>query len=205
MITISVKNLARFFGVRKIFENIEFDLKTGESIAITGPNGSGKTTLLRTLLGLLVPSKGSVEYKNGDKPLEFNDYRKEISIVAPYLILYDTMTGTENLRFLTKIDGRNISDEEIELSLERVGLGGRGGDMVGEYSTGMKQRLKYALAILRKPTIWMFDEPTANLDTDGKKIVINIINECKQDGLVIIATNEQEEYALADRLCQLGN
>ena len=138
MITMSVKNLSRFFGVRKIFENIEFDLKTGESIAITGPNGSGKTTLLRTLLGLLVPSKGSVEYRNGEKLLEFNDYRKEISIVAPYLLLYDTMTGTENLRFLTKIDGRNVSDDEIELSLERVGLGGRGGDMVGEYSTGMK-------------------------------------------------------------------
>jgi len=205
MFSLDVKGLARSFGPRKIFEDIDFSLKSGDSMAIVGHNGSGKTTLLKTLLGFLVPTKGEIVYSQDDKVLEFEQYRKRISLVAPYLAMYDVLTGKENLQFLTKIDGCVASDNDITAMLVKVGLRGRGDDMVGAYSTGMKQRLKYALAILKQPDLYIFDEPTANLDDDGKKIVFDLIDEQKQTGIVILATNEKEEYGLAEQLCKLGD
>lgn len=204
MLSLEIAGLARFFGPRKIFDNISFTLKKGESMAITGPNGSGKTTLLKIIMGLLTPSKGEVIYNDNGKRLDFERYRRHLALVAPYLTLYDALTAEENLRFLTKIDGRQVEADEIEAVLYRLGLAGRGGDPVAAYSTGMKQRLKYALALLRHPMVWLFDEPTANMDESGKKIILDLIREIKKEVIVVMATNEREEAALVERQCQLG-
>jgi len=110
----------------------------------------------------------------------------------------------ENLRFFATVGGYRVDDNEIEMSLEQVGLGGRGDDFVFSYSTGMKQRLKYATVILRKPKVFLIDEPGVNLDESGEKIVFDLINSLRSNSIILIATNEREEYTLADELCQLG-
>ncbi len=204
MFGLEVKNVSKWFGVRKVFENINLDLKSGQSIAIAGPNGSGKTTLLRIIIGLTVPTRGEVIFSKDRKRLDFNDYRPSLSLVGPYLSLYGSLTARENLKFISKVNGTLSSDMNIDKLLDKVGLDGRGDDYVSEFSSGMQQRLKYAAALIKNPSILMLDEPTSNLDDEGKKGVFDIVNQYRPDSIIIIATNEKEEYSLADSICQLG-
>ena len=205
MLKLDVQNLAKRFGARKVFDNISFTLEPGQSIAIVGPNGSGKTTLLRLLIGFSIPTKGRVVYSEEGKHLDFDSYRKHLAFVSPYLALYGSLTARENLHFISRVNGDKVSDPEIESALALVGLEGRGDDFVSAHSSGMLQRLKYAAAVLKNPAILMIDEPTSNLDDSGKKIIFDLIDKSRKDCIIILATNEKEEYSLADRLCQLGS
>ncbi len=204
MLKLEIDKLAKWFGQRKIFEDINLTLEIGQSAAIIGPNGSGKTTLLRLIMGLSYPTRGEVIFSEDGKKLDFDGYRKRMALVSPYLSLYDALTGFENLQFFAKVNGQAVSNDEMNEVLEKVGLGGRGEDFVGAYSTGMKQRLKYAVALLKDPAIFLVDEPSANLDESGRNIVRGIIRAKKKDSLLILATNEKEEYELAGQFCQLG-
>ncbi len=204
MLKLEVKNLAKRFGPRKVFAEISFSLETGQSLSVTGPNGSGKTTLIKTILGLAAPSRGEIALFRDEKKLEFDAYYKEAFLIAPYMNLYDTLTGRENLLFLSRLGGLAATDEAMEAALERVGLAGRGKDLVGGYSSGMKQRLKFAAALIKKPAAVFLDEPTSNLDEAGKGIVFSLIREWKKTALVVIATNEKEEATLAERSLELG-
>ena len=203
MYSLTVENLGKRFGARKVFSKINFDLHTGDSIAIVGSNGSGKSTLLKVILSLLVPSKGKVEYKNEHTVLDDDNFRSYISFVSPYLNLYDHLTAEENLVFFSTVAGFHVTGKEINALLAKVGLEGRGMDYVMEYSSGMQQRLKYAVALLKKPDFLFLDEPTSNLDDDGKKIVCDIIEEYRKDTIILIATNEKEEYDLAKNIVRL--
>ncbi len=203
MLKLETKNLAKYFGRRKVFDNINIELQAGQSLALVGRNGSGKTTLLKTIIGLIYPSKGEVIFSESGKNLEFEQYRKYLSLVAPYFSLYEPLTAMENLRFFTKVSGLNFQNIELEELLNQVGLDGRGDDFVSSYSTGMKQRLKYAVAMLKKPKIFLIDEPGTNLDEAGKGMVANILDSIRKEAIIIIATNEPKEYELADGICQL--
>lgn len=203
MYSLIVENLGKRFGHRKVFSKINFELHSGDSIAIVGSNGSGKSTLLKVILSLLVPSKGTVEYKNEHTVLTDDNFRSYVSFVSPYLNLYDHLTAEENLVFFSTVAGFNVTGKEINFLLAKVGLEGRGMDYVMEYSSGMKQRLKYAVALLKKPEFLFLDEPTSNLDDDGKKIVFDIIEEYRKDSIILIATNEKEEYDLAKNIVRL--
>ena len=204
MIKLEVENLAKRFGARKVFENINFTLSQGESIAIVGPNGSGKSTLLKLLIGFAFPTKGRVIFSDEEKKLDFDSYRRRLALVSPYLALYGSLTARENLDFFARVNGDLVTDEEIDQVLAQVGLEGRGEDFVAAYSSGMMQRLKYAVALLKDPAILMIDEPTSNLDEAGKKIIFDLIESRRTKSLIIIATNEKEESSLAEKLCQLG-
>ncbi|SYZ74153.1 Heme exporter protein CcmA [Candidatus Zixiibacteriota bacterium] len=204
MIRLEVQNLAKRFGARKVFSDINFTLETGQSIAVTGPNGSGKSTLLRLLIGFNYPTRGKVIFSEDGRVLEFDSLRRRLALVSPYLALYGSLTARENLRFFAHVNGDRITDERIESTLTAVGLGGRGDDFVAGYSSGMLQRLKYAVAVLKNPAVFMIDEPTSNLDDAGKKIVFDLIEARRREAIIIVATNEKEEYGLAERLCQLG-
>ena len=204
MLKLELQDISKRFDHRKVFENISMTLVTGQSVAIVGPNGSGKTTLLQIIIGLMYPDRGKVVYSEKEKVLDFDHYRKYLALVAPYFSLYGALTARENLRFFNVVDGHPITNDKIDQLLDRVGLAGRADDFVDSYSTGMRQRLKYAVALSRDPKIVMIDEPSANLDDDGKKMVFDLITAWRKESIVFIATNEKEEYRLADQLCQLG-
>ncbi len=203
MYSLTVENLGKRFGARKVFSKIDFELHSGDSIAIVGSNGSGKSTLLKVILSLLVPSKGKVEYKNETELLTDDNFRDYVSFVSPYLNLYDHLTAEENLTFFATVSGFNVTGKEINNLLAKVGLEGRGVDFVMGYSSGMKQRLKYAVALLKKPEFLFLDEPTSNLDDAGKKIVFDIVEEYRKETVILIATNEKEEYELAKSIVRL--
>jgi len=204
MFSLTADNLGKRFGERKVFADISFDLVTGGSLAISGPNGSGKSTLIMLLLGYYHPNKGVVYFKDEGQPLDDSLIRSRTSLVSPYLNLYDHLTGEENLTFFATVSGRSITGKRIDDLLKLVGLEGRGVDMVGSYSSGMKQRLKYAAALLNEPDFLFLDEPTANLDDLGKGIVREIIEEYRKKAIIVVATNEKEELSFASQLCRLG-
>lgn len=205
MYRLSAQNISKRFGERKVFSKINFDLSTGQSLAIVGANGSGKSTLLKVILSIFRPTKGTIQFCENDKPIDEDSLRNKISFVAPYLNLYDQLTGEENLRFFSTVAGGSITGKRINELLDKVGLEGRGVDYVDGYSSGMKQRLKYAVAILKKPEFLFIDEPTSNLDDAGKRIVFDIVEEYRRNTIILIATNEREEYGLAEQLCRLNS
>lgn len=203
MNALEASGLTKRFGSRKVFSDISFRLETGSSLAVTGRNGSGKSTLLMLLLGLHHPNKGEFSFQKDGTSLDEAAIRTATSLVSPYLNLYDQLTGEENLSFLAALSGVNMTGKEYSALLTRVGLEGRGDDLVSGYSSGMKQRLKYAAALVKDPVYLFLDEPTANLDTEGKGFVHDLIEERRGRSIIVLATNEQEEYSLADDTLRL--
>ncbi|CEK15486.1 ABC transporter ATP-binding protein [Chthonomonas calidirosea] len=206
-IRIVLSNLGHHFGTRSVFEKVHLEVVSGQIGAICGPNGAGKSTLLRIVAGLLTPTQGEARFEIAGYALDALERRPFIGYVAPDLRLYHELTGVENLQFFAELRGTKLSRDHLKQLLTRVGLLGRGSDLVANYSSGMRQRLKYALALSNDPPVLLLDEPTANLDSDGVAMVEQIIAEqCQrpQGGLVLIATNEPEEERWAHKLIRIG-
>jgi len=197
------KDIRKSFGRLLVFDSINFELINGSSLAIAGKNGSGKSTLVKIIAGLLSPSSGEVIYQVDGREIDKLDWFKFVGFVAPYLQLYDEFTGYENLEILAKIRGLKSYEAKIKNVLERVNLYSRRDDLVRGYSSGMKQRLKYACALLHDPIVLILDEPTSNLDSEGVEMVWAIAEEQKKNGILIVATNEPEELKMCDEVINL--
>jgi heme exporter protein A len=179
-------------------------LRGGETLAVTGVNGSGKSTLLRILAGVMRPSKGTVSMINQGQPVSVETHSLCTGLVAPYLNVYDGFTARENLHFLAQ--ARRLPDalQRIEEVLERVSLTPRADDLVGTYSSGMKQRVKYAAALLAEPLLLLLDEPSANLDAAGLDMVERVMTYQRDAGrLLVVATNIAAEAERGDRVIRI--
>lgn len=203
-IVLKATALTRRFGFRRVFDRLDFECSTGDALCIAGPNGSGKSTLLRIISGLLAPTSGKVQLTREGMELDETAKRSATRLVSPEANLYDELSGIENLRFFCKVSGGEFPREGSEAVLDRVGLAGRGNDLYGAYSSGMKQRLKYAAALLSSPPVLLLDEPTANLDERGKEMVYSVMAEQRRHGLLIFATNEEDELKFGDKFVKLG-
>ncbi len=201
-VSIATSNLSKVFGSLKVFSNLEFSAASGEVLIVAGPNGSGKSTLLKILSGLLTSSSGQVEYRSENQTITKEKRREFLWMVAPDLSFYEELSAKENLEFFLSLLGRH-ANKSFE-TLARVGLSGRENDEVSGFSLGMRQRLKYALAFLLEPKFLFLDEPTANLDEPGVKLVSELLTEQKKRGLAIVATNNPEEYCWGDKKLELG-
>ena len=197
--------ITKEFNRRTIFRDVSVSLSQGDSLAITGRNGSGKSTLVKVVAGLLSATRGKVEYSIDGKPLDIDNLRCHIGFVSPYLQLYDEFSGSENLELLSKIRSEvGIDRGRIQEVLETVGLWERRSDYVRTYSSGMKQRLKYAFAVLHRPSLLILDEPTSNLDHDGIAMVKKVVDEQKNQGVLIVATNDADEAGWCSANIELG-
>lgn len=201
---ISARNISKRYGFRKVFEKLDFELTLPGSLAVTGPNGSGKSTLLKIITGLLYPNDGKVVFSREGRELDREALRKYMAFVSPEMNFYDELTGLENLRFYLDVSGGSYSKSVCLSTLDQMGLGKRGNDIFKEYSSGMKMRLKYALALLKHPEILIIDEPSTNLDADGKEMIYQVMNAQKEKGILIFATNEESEIGFAKDRIQLG-
>jgi heme exporter protein A len=198
-----VTGLSKTFNRRIIFSQVNFALEHGDSIIIGGRNGSGKSTLLKILIGVLSQTKGTFAVSVDGKEVKKENLFRSIGFVSPYLQMYDEFTAFENLDLYRKIRTISVPDEILHSLLERVNLTNAKNQLVRTFSSGMKQRLKYAFALLHQPPILLLDEPTANLDSEGKAIVHQIVEEQKQRGLIIIATNEPDEIKWGNSVLNL--
>ena len=185
-------NIKKVFNRRVIFRNISFALSEGQTLRVTGRNGSGKSTLVKIISRVLSPTEGSVEYAGMEKASEAGRLQV-IGLVSPYLQLYDEFSARENLQFAMAIRGENPDTNAISALLDMVSLSARKDDPVRTYSSGMKQRAKYALALVHHPPVLILDEPMANLDADGTSMVRDIMERQREHGLLIVATNDASD------------
>jgi heme exporter protein A len=203
-IRLKVSGLKRVFNRRTVFSGIGFEIGETDSLAVTGRNGSGKSTLLKIVAGILSPTRGSIELSLDSAAVSADWRYRYIGFVAPYLQLYDEFSAIENLEFFKKARGLRETRPPGEL-LGWLGLEDRKNDPLRTYSSGMKQRVKYAFALLHDPPLLLLDEPTSNLDAAGIEIVYRIIEEQKKRGIVIVATNNQEDFPHCARLLNLDS
>ena len=203
--SITLVRVSKEFNRRPIFADIDLSLAAPGSIALTGRNGSGKSTLAKIIAGLLSPTHGVVQFSSGGKTMDLQEMRSRLGFVSPYLNLYDEFSALENLMFLSRIRGdKGITHPDMETMLDSVGLGERMHDRVGTFSSGMKQRLKYAFALLHKPSVLILDEPTSNLDTEGSAFVHEIVVNQRKSGILVVATNDAHEASWCERRIRLG-
>ena len=203
--SIQSQNLSKSFGRRLIFKDINFSWEQKGIFGISGPNGSGKSTLVKIVAGLIASSAGKIIHKNSDGEIVPEKLHNHIGFVSPYLVLYEEFSAWENLIIFSKIRGVSFNQEKVLYYLNQFLLENRKDDLVKTYSSGMKQRLKFVFAIMHSPDILIFDEPTSNLDEEGKKVVYKIILEEGKNRIVIVASNEMKDLELCNEVLLLEN
>jgi len=201
--SIQSQKLSKLFGRRLIFKNINFSWSDTGIFGISGPNGSGKSTLVKIVAGLIAPSQGKIIHKNSDGEIIPEKLHNHIGFVSPYLVLYEEFSAWENLKIFAKIRGITLNEEMVIKYLAKFLLENRKDDLVKTYSSGMKQRLKFIFALMHSPEVLIFDEPTSNLDEEGKKSVYEIAREEAKAKIVVIASNEIKDLELCDEILLL--
>lgn len=191
--SIAGDSLSKRFRRQSLFKGISLSLKTGASLSITGPNGSGKSTLMQILAGIQSPSKGRVIYGCNDREISPARAGRHMGFASPALNPYDELTGYENILFASQ---GKTGKEGIEDLLQRFLLWEHRDKSLRYYSSGMKQRLKFILAVVNRPPILFLDEPGTNLDRAGKDVLYSYMDEIRESAIIVIATNEKEEVAL---------
>ncbi len=204
MLRLVADRLGKRFGRRVLFRDLSFELEGGRSLAVTGANGAGKSTLLRMVAGVLRPTRGAVALHLDGRVLSDEERPLRTGLVAPYLNVYDGFTARENLAFLAQARRLPGAPARIEAVLELVTLADRADDLVGTYSSGMKQRVKYAAALLAQPPLLLLDEPAANLDAAGLAMVERVTaSQRAAGGLLVIATNVAAEAEKCDAVIRI--
>lgn len=203
--TVKAEALDKTFGRRLVFSGLNFEFKQMGIYGISGPNGSGKSTLVKIIAGLLSPSKGSVKHILNGREISAEKLHNYIGFVSPYLVLYEEFTAWENLTLFSKIRGIQFNRELTEYLLNIFLLYDRKDDFIKAYSSGMKQRMKFIFAMMHSPMLLILDEPTSNLDEEGKGSVYRIINEQGENCIVMIASNERTDLKLCSTQIVLGD
>lgn len=187
---LSAVNLGKRYGSRWLYRGIEIQLEKGHCLAVLGRNGSGKSTLLKSLVGLVSPSEGKVSITGA------------IGYSSIDLAVYPALTATEHLELTA--DLRQCECRSSEL-LSQVGLDAPDDQLAMEFSTGMRARLKLAMAIQAKPDVLVLDEPGAGLDEVGRKLVEDVIELQLTTGAVVLATNDPLERRFATHQLEIGS
>jgi ABC-type multidrug transport system ATPase subunit len=196
--------LAKSFAGPPIFRDVSLSAERG-LVAVTGPNGSGKSTLLKIFAGLTRPSRGSVAIWNDGAKLEDGERRRATGFASPELDFIDELTAVENLSLLSRAAGRPAGSAKIGGILDALGLArGAHDGRVGEFSSGMKQRVRLAFSLLLDPPVLLWDEPYSNLDAHGIDAAREVANARRVAGLVVLATNDRRDVADADREISLS-
>ncbi|MEF8816288.1 MAG: ATP-binding cassette domain-containing protein [Salinibacter sp.] len=200
MPTLTADHVGHYFGRLLLFRELSLTLHAGETLAVTGANGAGKSTLLRILAGLLTPRTGTATLAVDGDSVPADEHPLRTGLVAPAVGVYEELTARETLRFLARARRVAAPATRINEVLARVGLVGRADDRVETYSSGMRQRVKYAAALLSLPPLLLLDEPVANLDAAGRKMVASITESWRTQGrLLVVATNRPDEAERHDR------
>ncbi len=200
---LKLDNVTMIFGRRLIFKEINFEFENGKVYGIAGHNGSGKSTLAKIISGIIAPTRGKVIHTNSSKkiiPEKLHDY---LGFVSPYLVLYDEFTAEENLIHFSKIRGHKYDNEKAKHLLNHFGIYDRRNDLLKGYSSGMKQRMKFVFALMHSPRLLLLDEPTSNLDNEGKESVYQIIEKESKDNLVIVASNEETDLSYCSNILEV--
>ena len=184
---VSVSNLIKQFGRLAALRGVTAEFSGGKLYAILGDNGAGKTTLLRTLAGLSQPSSGEVTILGAKK---FHDLCQQVGYMAHPSLLYDEMSGMENLRYFARLYGITSSTRCAEV-IRSVDLDPDLVRPVGQYSQGMRQRMSLARALLNDPKILLLDEPFSNVDSHSATEMVRLLARTRDQGKTIFIVTHQ--------------
>lgn len=195
---ISLIGAGKRFNKDWVFQSLNVDFEQGQHYALIGNNGSGKSTLLQVIAGFTNLSKGTIEWANADSQTIYD----QISIAAPYLELVEELTTLEHFEFHVKFKSltENLSIQEM---IQLIGLEKSTHKQIRYFSSGMKQRLKLALAIFSTTPILLLDEPCSNLDKEGYALYKQLIQQYAMQKLIIVGSNDPEEYAFCTQQINL--
>ncbi len=199
---IRIAQAGRRFNKEWIFRNFDYEFESKQSYAILGINGSGKSTLLQVIAGSLTLSEGKIYYLDGiDKPIEDDQIYKYLSFAAPYLNLIEEFTLQEIIEFHFKFKINLLSSYNEIIDL--LDMKKNQYKTLKNFSSGMKQRVKLALAFCTHTPILLLDEPTSNLDEQGINWYLKMIDNYSKNRLTIICSNQLHEYSFCDKKIQL--
>ena len=198
---IEVKDIKKNYGKKEAVKGISFNVRENEILGLLGPNGSGKTTTIGMLLGLLKPTSGQILINN----LKLEDHRIEIlemiNFISPYIELPKKLTVKQNLYVYSKLYKVQNIEERIEYLSEKLRIGELLDNITGELSSGQKNRVSLAKALINEPRVLLLDEPTASLDPEVGDFVRTFLEEYKRDKKIsiLLASHNMSEV---QRLCK---
>ena len=178
---------------------VDLAVSAGEIVFVKGPNGSGKTTLLHLCAGLIQPKEGKGQILGHDLSSERTAIRKKVGLLSHSSGLYRDLTVLENITFWTQIAGVEKSeiDSRISWALERMELDNKlQNQKARSLSAGQKRRASLAVFIVRRPDLWLMDEPHAGLDQEGRQVVDDLIKESVRAGATVIVASHDLERVL---------
>ena len=203
---IKARGLYKSYGRAGVLKGLRLDVPWGEVVVVLGSNGSGKTTLMRILATLTRPDGGTVQVAGLDPYKLGRQVRSQIGVVTHDPLLYDDLTGYENLRFMTRMFGLDREGERIEATAGRLGLSARLHQRVGTLSHGLKKRFTIARALLHDPKILLMDEPESGLDQESQTTLDTLIRDPAASFRSVLITTHSPERAAAmgDRVAILA-
>ena len=183
------------YGEKNLFDNVSINLNAGNITSIVGVNGSGKSSFLKLAGQFIKPTSGKVTAFDSDIAVERVELSKRTAAVAPSMNLYSELTAIENITFFAGLRDIDLKHSDIDILFKRVGLNlDDKSKLISGYSTGMIQRLKFAILLAVEADVWLLDEPGSNLDETGRAMILNEVKRAASEGkLILMATNDRDE------------
>jgi heme ABC exporter ATP-binding subunit CcmA len=202
---VSIRNLSKRYGRKTVLRGVDLTVRAGEVVALLGANGAGKSTLLRIVAGLAQPNTGDLAFNGVTFQRAGAELRRYIGLVSHLPLLYDNLSGYENLAFFAQLYDMHQPTTRIEAVLRAVELWPQRRELARTYSRGMIQRLAIARAILHDPPVLLLDEPDTGLDQRSAELLHGLITRLGAANRAILLTTHNLERALAwaDSVCIL--
>lgn len=194
---VQVKGLHKYFGEIKAVNGTDFEIKKGEIFSLLGPNGAGKSTLISLLSCLTEPTSGEAWVMGSSILTDSGAVRASIGVVPQEIALYPDLSALENLKFWGRmygLRGKQLLTRAAEI-LEVIGLTGRQGDKVGNFSGGMKRRVNIGIALMHKPELIIMDEPTVGIDPQSRRHILDNVKQLNSQGMTVLYTTHYMEEA----------
>lgn len=204
-LAVRLRSVVAVVGRFPVLAGADLDAAPGEVVLLQGANGAGKTSLLRACAGLVPIVSGEASVLGHDLRRERCSVRRRVGLLGHAGFLYDDLTAEENVRFAARAVGDEGAD--VAGTLARLGLAGRlEGVPVARLSAGQRRRVSIATLVVRRPALWLLDEPHAGLDADGRELLDGLVGEAVREGGTVIFTSHEGDRAtgLAGRVVTMA-
>ena len=198
MFRVKIQKASKRFHNEWVFKNLDLELVSGTTMAVTGGNGSGKSTFLKCLSGAIPLTNGSMEFELDSKSIAQENWFRTLSIATPYLELPEEFTLVEALNFHFQFK-RPLNQGSVKEIIVLMGLEKHQNKFISQFSSGMRQRVKLALALLSEVQLILLDEPTSNLDKQGIAWYADLVAQYTLDRILVICSNEPREYTFCEK------